>query len=58
MVLHYTRRLFTQDMKRAFLNELNHGITSQLYAQRQFYPVGGGMNPMSQPWNAPDPFAT
>jgi hypothetical protein len=50
-VLRYTRMLFTQDLKRAFLDELGHGIARETYAQRQFFPVGGGMTPLDRPWD-------
>ena len=49
--LRYTRMLFTQDLKRAFLDELAHGLAREAYAQRQFFPVGGGMAPLDRPWN-------
>ena len=51
LVLRYTRMLFTQDLKRAFLDELAHGLARETYAQRQFFPVGGGMAPLDRPWN-------
>ena len=51
LVLRYTRMLFTQDLKRAFLDELGHGIARETYAQRQFFPVGGGMAPLDRPWD-------
>ena len=51
LVLRYTRMLFTQDLKRAFLDELGHGLARETYAQRQFFPVGGGMAPLDRPWN-------
>ena len=38
LVLRYTRQLFTQDLKRAFLDELGHGLARETYAQRQFFP--------------------
>ena len=50
-MLRYTRMLFTQDLKRAFLDELRHGLARETYAQRQFFPVGGGMAPLDRPWN-------
>jgi hypothetical protein len=43
--------LFTQDLKRAFLDELAHGLAREAYAQRQFFPVGGGMTPLDRAWN-------
>jgi enoyl-CoA hydratase/carnithine racemase len=51
LVLRYTRTLFTQDLKRAFLDELSHGLARETYAQRQFFPVGGGMRPLDRPWD-------
>ena len=51
LTLRYTRMLFTQDLKRAFLDELGHGLAREAYAQRQFFPVGGGMTPLDRPWD-------
>jgi len=51
LTLRYTRLLFTQPFKRAFLDELAHGLAREAYAQRQFFPVGGGMEPLDRPWN-------
>jgi len=51
LVLRYTRMLFTQDLKRAFLDELAHGLARETYAQRQFFPIGGGTEPLDRPWN-------
>jgi enoyl-CoA hydratase/carnithine racemase len=51
LVLRYTRLLFTQDLKRAFLDELAHGLAREAYAQRQFFPVGGGMTPLDRSWD-------
>ena len=51
LTLRYTRMLFTQDLKRAFLDELGHGLAREAYAQRQFFPVGGGMAPLDRPWD-------
>ncbi|HME68276.1 MAG TPA: enoyl-CoA hydratase/isomerase family protein [Myxococcota bacterium] len=51
LTLRYTRMLFTQDLKRAFLDELGHGLARETYAQRQFFPIGGGMSPLDRPWN-------
>jgi len=56
LVLRYTRALFTQDLKRAFLDELAHGLARETYAQRQFFPVGGGMDPLDRPWDE-DPWS-
>ena len=55
LTLRYTRRLLTQDLKRACLEELSHGIGLGIYAARQFYPVGGGMDGMVRSWDDPDP---
>lgn len=51
LTLRYTRLLFTQGLKRAFLDELAHGLARETYAQRQFFPVGGGMRPLDRPWD-------
>jgi enoyl-CoA hydratase/carnithine racemase len=51
LVLRYTRMLFTQPLKRACLDELAHGLARETYAQRQFFPVGGGMAPLDRPWD-------
>ena len=51
LVLRYTRMLLTQDLKRAFLDELAHGLARETYAQRQFFPIGGGMTPLDRPWD-------
>ena len=51
LALRYTRMLFTQDFKRAFLDELAHGLARETYAQRQFFPVGGGMAPLDRAWD-------
>ncbi|MGW1028603.1 enoyl-CoA hydratase/isomerase family protein [Streptomyces sp. NPDC002577] len=51
LVLRYTRQLFTQELKRAFLNELGHGLARETYAQRAFFPFGGEMEPLDRPWD-------
>jgi len=51
LTLRYTRMLFTQDLKRAFLDELAHGLARETYAQRQFFPIGAGMEPLDRPWD-------
>ncbi|MFF2846316.1 enoyl-CoA hydratase/isomerase family protein [Streptomyces sp. NPDC058001] len=51
LVLRYTRQLFTQDLKRVFLNELGHGLARETYAQRAFFPFGGEMEPLDRPWD-------
>jgi len=56
LTLRYTRQLFTQGLKRAFLDELAHGIAREAYAQRQFFPVGAGMEPLDRPWDE-DPWS-
>ncbi len=57
MATRYTRRLFTRDFKRELLNELDVGIWTELFAQRQYYPMGGGMSPLRHAWDSEDPFA-
>lgn len=52
MVLRYTRQLFTQQLKRAYLDEAGHGVARETYAQRQFFPFGGGMEPLDRAWDA------
>jgi len=51
LTLRYTRQLFTQELKRAFLNELAHGLARETYAQRGFFPFGGGMAPLDRAWD-------
>ena len=51
LTLRYTRQLFTQELKRAFLNELNHGLARETYAQRAFFPFGAGMAPLDRAWD-------
>ena len=51
IVLRNSRLLFTQNLKRAFLNELSHGIQAEMWAQRQFFPFGAGMQPLDRPWD-------
>ncbi|MBA2947903.1 enoyl-CoA hydratase/isomerase family protein [Streptomyces himalayensis] len=51
LVLRYTRQLFTQELKRAFLNELGHGLARETYAQRAFFPFGGDMEPLDRAWD-------
>jgi len=51
LVLRYTRRLFTQDLQRAFLDEQSHGLALEAYAQLQFFPVGDGMEPLDRAWD-------
>ena len=43
IVLRNTRYLLVQNLKRAFLNELSHGLQAEMWAQRQFFPFGAGM---------------
>ncbi len=43
LTLRYTRQLFTNPLKRAFLDELGHGLARETYAQRAFFPFGGEM---------------
>lgn len=51
LTLRYTRQLFTNQLKRAFLNELGHGLARETYAQRAFFPFGGEMAPLDRPWD-------
>ena len=51
LTLRYTRQLFTQELKRRFLDELGHGLGRETYAQQEFFPFGGGMEPLDRPWD-------
>lgn len=51
LVLRYTRQLFTNPIKRAYVNELGHGLGLETYAQQEFFPVGGGMTPLDRPYD-------
>ena len=51
LTLRYTRQLFTNPLKRAFVNELGHGLGRETYAQRAFFPFGGEMAPLDRPWD-------
>ena len=51
LTLRYSRQLFTNPLKRAFLDELGHGLARETYAQRAFFPFGGEMEPLDRPWN-------
>jgi enoyl-CoA hydratase/carnithine racemase len=51
LVLRYTRQLFTQPLKRAFLDELGHGLARETYAQQAFFPFGGRMDPLDRAWD-------
>jgi enoyl-CoA hydratase/carnithine racemase len=51
IALRNTRYLLVQNLKRAFLNELNHGLQAEMWAQRQFFPFGAGMKALDRPWN-------
>jgi enoyl-CoA hydratase/carnithine racemase len=46
-----TRHLLVQNLKRAFLNEMDHGLQAELWAQRQFFPFGAGMQGLDRPWD-------
>jgi enoyl-CoA hydratase/carnithine racemase len=46
-----TRHLMVQNLKRAFLNEMDHGLQAELWAQRQFFPFGAGMQGIDRPWD-------
>jgi enoyl-CoA hydratase/carnithine racemase len=51
LTLRYTRQLFTHQLKRAFLDQMNQGIGLETYAQRAFFPVGGYMQPLDRAWD-------
>jgi enoyl-CoA hydratase/carnithine racemase len=51
IVLRNTRMLLNQNLRRAFLNELSHGLQAEMWAQRQFFPFGAGMQPLDRPWD-------
>jgi enoyl-CoA hydratase/carnithine racemase len=57
LVLRYTRQLFTQQLKRAFLADLGHGLARETYAQQEWFPFGGGMEPLDRAWDA-EPWST
>ena len=51
IALRSTRHLMVQNLKRAFLNEMDHGLQAELWAQRQFFPFGAGMQGLDRPWD-------
>jgi enoyl-CoA hydratase/carnithine racemase len=51
-----TKHLMVQNLKRAFLNEMDHGLQGELWAQRQFFPFGAGMQAIDRPWDQ-DPWS-
>jgi enoyl-CoA hydratase/carnithine racemase len=51
LVLRYTRMLFTNPLKRAFIDELGHGLARETYAQQEWFPFGGGMEPLDRAWD-------
>lgn len=51
IALRNTRHLLAQNLKRAFLNELDHGLQAEMWAQRQFFPFGAGMQGLDRPWD-------
>jgi enoyl-CoA hydratase/carnithine racemase len=51
IALRNTRHLLSQNLKRAFLNELDHGLQAEMWAQRQFFPFGAGMQGLDRPWD-------
>jgi enoyl-CoA hydratase/carnithine racemase len=51
IALRNTRHLLAQNLKRAFLNELDHGLQAEMWAQRQFFPFGAGMQALDRPWD-------
>ena len=38
-------------LKKAFLEEMGQGIGLETYAQRAFFPFGGGMEPLDRAWD-------
>jgi len=46
-----TRHLLVQNLKRAVLDELDHGLQAEMWAQRQFFPFGAGMQGLDRPWD-------
>jgi enoyl-CoA hydratase/carnithine racemase len=46
-----TKHILVQNLKRAFLNEMDHGLQAELWAQRQFFPFGAGMRAIDRPWD-------
>jgi len=52
-----TKHVLTQNLKRAFLNEMDHGLQGELWAQRQFFPFGAGMQAIDRPWDQ-DPWSS
>jgi enoyl-CoA hydratase/carnithine racemase len=46
-----TRHILVQNLKRAVLNELDHGLQAEMWAQRQFFPFGAGMQGLDRPWD-------
>jgi enoyl-CoA hydratase/carnithine racemase len=51
LTLRYTRMLFTNPLRRVFVDELSHGLARETYAQRHFFPFGGRNDPLDRPWN-------
>jgi enoyl-CoA hydratase/carnithine racemase len=51
LTLRYSRQLFTNPLKRAFIDELGHGLARETYAQRAFFPFGGEMAPLDRAWD-------
>ena len=51
LVLRYTRQLFANQLRRAFVNELGHGLARETYAQQEFFPFGAGMQPLDRAWD-------
>jgi enoyl-CoA hydratase/carnithine racemase len=57
LTLRYSRQLFTNPLKRAFIDELGHGLARETYAQRAFFPFGGEMAPLDRAWDD-EPWST
>jgi enoyl-CoA hydratase/carnithine racemase len=46
-----TKYVLTQSLRRAFLNDLHHGLQAEMWGQRQFFPFGAGMQGLDRPWD-------
>jgi enoyl-CoA hydratase/carnithine racemase len=46
-----TKYVLTQSLRKAFVGELHHGLQAEMWAQRQFFPFGAGMQGLDKAWN-------
>jgi enoyl-CoA hydratase/carnithine racemase len=51
IVVRNTKYLLTQSLRKAFQGELMHGLQAEMWAQRQFFPFGAGMQALDRPWD-------